>query len=171
MLREASGAIIEFVCKLQYSHFQQFWLPCKSELVFPLAFLVTSYLHKVDTGHLLVSATTILIRCTVESTNTSVRANSTAKLIKLVEYLRPACTDCNWDLADFCVERCSDPITKVANLYLAEPTTGEATNATIQNHSTNADDLFPALLLPLDSLEFPWENAWDTTEGMWPTYL
>ncbi|KAE9972090.1 hypothetical protein BLS_004181 [Venturia inaequalis] len=156
MLRESSSTVINFICERQHSEFQEFWL---------------SY-----TGHLLVSATTILLRCTVESSEASAKNKCATALAQLLVHLQYASAECGWDLADFCIERCGESISKVASFESAV----SKTNVPEQHQflPTGANDVFEGqylqdlqdLLLPVDSLDFPWENSWDTTEGLWSTY-
>lgn len=91
-------------------------------------------------------------------------------LAQLLACLKYASAECGWDLADFCIERCGDSIAKVASL--------ESKNLAPEQQQlqhTDLDDIFDGqdlqdLLLPVDSLDFPWENLWDMTEGLWSTY-
>ncbi|QDS73755.1 hypothetical protein FKW77_005060 [Venturia effusa] len=153
MLRDASRAVVEFICELQHPQLQEFWL---------------SY-----TGHLLVSACTILLRCTVESVDAIVKTECTMMLAQLLDRLKYASTKCGWDLADFCIERCGDSISNIVCFESAH-TKSMATNQP-PTQPTEMDAIVGGhdmqdLLLPVDSLDFPWDNLWDTTEGLWSTY-
>ncbi|KAK5127652.1 hypothetical protein LTR85_006993 [Meristemomyces frigidus] len=121
--------------------------------------------------------------CTIESADLSTKRTCTEKLVKL----RGRLVKAQWDLADFCLERCEEPITKIsAAMGLNAVTSGEAEVRThepaagAENFVTtrNAEDsmMDPAfdvdVFLPADSLDFPWETLWDTfddagTIGVW----
>ncbi|TID24481.1 hypothetical protein E6O75_ATG02846 [Venturia nashicola] len=152
MLREASSTAVAFICELQYSQLQEFWLPY--------------------TGHLLVSATTILLRCTVESTEASVKNKCATKLAQLLDRLQYASVECGWDLADFCIERCGESISKVVSFEstISRTIVPEQRIQLIDTNDVFGENDLQDLLLPVDSLDFPWENVWDTTEGLWSTY-
>lgn len=94
-------------------------------------------------------------------------------LAQLLDRLKYASEECGWDLADFCIERCGDSMSKVACFESANsrPIITEQQ----EPQPTHMDDTFSVqdmqdLLLPVDPLDFPWENLWDTTGGLWSTY-
>lgn len=121
-----------------------------------------------------MSASTILLRCTVESTEPNVQNNCATTLAQLLEWLKFASAECGWDLADFAIERCGESISRVASFVNAVGKTIATEQPQLQ--TADVDDVLDTqdlqdLLLPVDSLDFPWETLWDTTEGLWPTYI
>ena len=59
-----------------------------------------------DTTHLLVLATTMLLRCTTESVEHATRKTCMEYLGKLRTFLLSAKLDDNWELGDFTLDRC-----------------------------------------------------------------
>ncbi|KAM0714007.1 hypothetical protein Q7P37_010971 [Cladosporium fusiforme] len=93
-VREKASNVIDFVTSLSESQLGEFWLPYVS--------------------HLLVSATTILLRCTIESPDPAVRQTCLQRLRSFFAHLLWAKEACSWDLADFTLERCQEPFEKIA---------------------------------------------------------
>ena len=139
-----------------------------------------------DTAHLLVSATTMLLRCTVETPNLEAKQECASKLVKLADRLQTARDHAQWDLADFCLERCRQPIDKVASVVLGTDAAAREVNtsaipaATLTtNNMTGDNDMFagddpvaslPELgdfFFPVDSLDYPWETLWHNFDGPW----
>jgi hypothetical protein len=161
-LREASCEVIDFVVSLNDAQLQEFWLPY--------------------TCYLLVTAATILLRCSVECGDLVIKKSCIAKLVNFRDWLRRASTDCGWDLADFCLERCDEPIQKLANaLQISSQeihtrmkgaetisTRVEEPPYTITDLSMGDSVSLSELYLPVDPLEFSWESLWDTSDGLWP---
>ena len=97
--------------------------------------------------------------------------------MNFIECLEVARDVSKWDLADLCLKRCKDPITKVAmalgnaseNSEL--PRNGEViSDEAVANAgagemmaTSSVDDLF----LSMDSLNYPWETLWDSFEIPW----
>jgi hypothetical protein len=141
----------------------------------------TSYDHKLinaDTSHLIVSATTILLRCAVEVENLSTKHALTTKLVQLHIMLKKAWIELEWDLAKFCLERCGDAIDKLSQ-YLhidGEDKNPRQTQASPTDRGVGiTDDIIhvssliePDFFFPVDSLDYAWENLWCTFEGPWP---
>lgn len=104
----------------------------------------------------------------------SVKNKCAATLAQLLDRLRYyASAECGWDLANFCIERCGESISKVTSFESAAGKNIAPEQQQLQ--PTDVDGIFDGqdlqdLLLPVDSLDFPWENLWDTTEGLWSTY-
>lgn len=145
--------LIKFVTSLKHSHLIEFWLPY--------------------TAHLLVSATIILLRCLLESTDLSTKRTCAISLVRLRNRLRHAKESSEWDLADFCVERCSGPIEKIATAMgvpsaitdeaaAAEVTMSDAT-APLEEVDSFFADLPADLLLPVDSFDYPFDALWDNS--------
>lgn len=157
-VRDAALEVATYVSNMHGNQFREFWLPY--------------------TAHLLVSATTILLRCTIETSDRDVSRRCIAQLVRLRDGLQEASEDYEWDLAEFCLQRCSDAITKVARaptpagrgsqqptdadaLSGAEPTGQDIGDVDVATQSFEPADLF----FPVESLDYPWENLWDTLEG------
>ncbi|KAF1949256.1 C6 transcription factor-like protein [Byssothecium circinans] len=149
-LRASSSAVLEFVLWLEQSQFLDFWFPYAT--------------------HLLVHAVTVSLRCSVENENVEARNASVSQLQRAMEHIRHARDDYDWDIANYCLERCSDSVSKVASLTAAPqaeepPDVYGGTNA---GNDTLDDD--PSLLLSdlLDpnAFDFSWEALWDTPSGM-----
>ncbi|PPJ58228.1 hypothetical protein CBER1_10213 [Cercospora berteroae] len=94
LLRNAALAIVEYTTSLRISQLREFWLPY--------------------TAHLLVSATTILLRCAIDLSSPAESVTIIGKLAKLLDFLRDASRDAQWDLAHFCLEQCAHPIETIA---------------------------------------------------------
>lgn len=152
MLREAASVLTEFVCSLDAVQLGEFWLPY--------------------TAHLLVSATTILLRCLLESTDLAAKKDCAGKLLRLKRRLETARQASEWDLADFCLERCSEPINKIASAMgiltdqpLLHSTTEPAASHDRDAFDTDATftDLPSEFFLPVDSLDYPFDALWDVS--------
>lgn len=123
-------------------------------------------------------ATTILLRCTVEAENPSLKAVSISKLTLLQDWLQRAWNEFGWDLANFCLERCANPITKLSDPF------GRSTNnlshegnltsqvgydkndlpmqtLSFTEDSSNSD---PDCFIPVDFLNYSWEAWWGPFE-------
>ncbi|KAF2813280.1 uncharacterized protein BDZ99DRAFT_382177 [Mytilinidion resinicola] len=155
-LRMSSSAVVEFVLDLKKRHFQDFWLPY--------------------TAHMLVLATMVSLRCTVETKEADVRNASISRLKQLMAYIQHARDDYDWDIADVCLERCSGPIIKMASLTTQEAQTASGSaistsiEAGLEDAQLNALDagsslLFSDLLDPA-AFDFPLEALWDTPSGL-----
>lgn len=121
-----------------------------------------------DTAHLLVSATTTLLRCLVESTDMSIKRDCAAKLVRLQQRLQVARHTFNWDLADFCLERCSEAISRIAVILEApeghpEPERRETDQSELPSFGLGFDTsaLLEDFFLPVDSLDYPFDALWN----------
>ena len=96
------------------------------------------------------------------------------KLVKLIDHL----DHLQWDLAEFCLERCKEPVSQIAaaigidaiQLELAT-TTEKALTGAGNNDLSVEDVLFPSandLFLSVDYLDYSWETIWDSLEGPYP---
>lgn len=79
----------------------------------------------IDTAHLLASSAMILLRCTVETTDTLARETCKQSLESLRKRLRSARDEDDWDLADIFLNQCDEPISRVIG-KLDNPTTSSA---------------------------------------------
>ncbi|KAH6614168.1 fungal-specific transcription factor domain-containing protein [Boeremia exigua] len=156
LLRNAATEVADFMISLTDEQLQEFWMPY--------------------TSYLLVTAATILLRCTIESSDLATKKTCVTKLVAFRDRLRAARDTLQWDLADFCLERCDEPIQKIADAIGPTPShlaTADVTDQTLGSPSTephwtpldlsSTSDLF----LPVDSLDYPWETLWDGIEGPW----
>ena len=144
MLREAVIDLTDYVISLRPSQLEEFWLPW--------------------TAHLLVSATTILLRCLLESPDLSTKRECALKLVSLMIHLQLARNESAWDLADFCLERCSGPINKIAAaMGLSEnPSTPSQPKAPdlvqsqdIFEQDPSASSFVADYFYPVDSFDYP----------------
>jgi hypothetical protein len=161
-LRQASCEVIDFIVSLEDAQLQEFWLPY--------------------TSYLLVTAATILLRCSVECGDLATKRSCITKLLGFRDWLRRASSEYEWDLADFCLERCAEPIQKFADALQLPPqevqtgVAGEevANTRTEETPHTTTDPAIGEpislleLYLPVDPLDFSWESLWDTPDELWP---
>jgi hypothetical protein len=161
-LRETSCGVIDFVTALSDAQLHEFWLPY--------------------TSYLLVTAATILLRCTVECGDIVTKRSCVTKLISFRDRLRRASTESGWDLADFCLERCDEPIQKFADALQcsqqqtqtrtreAEPMLAQAqpVQQDAVEMSMGDSDPLSDLFLSVNSLEYPWGDVWDIFEDTAP---
>jgi hypothetical protein len=156
MLRDAAMDVADFVISLTEAQLQEFWMPY--------------------TSYLLVTSATILLRCVIESSDLAVKRTCVTRLVAFKNRLRTARDTLQWDLADFCLERCDDPIQKLADAmgipanHVPAVTPAEEVIPLFPRDS----DFIPSdpgvtsdLFLPIDSLDYPWETLWDGMEGPW----
>src|ERR1700761_6448659 len=66
---------------------------------------VLTDLTAADTSHILVLATTILLRCIAETTTNNTRRECVKSLSNLMNCLDVGSRDSEWELADLCLER------------------------------------------------------------------
>lgn len=145
------------------------------------AYLKRQELTFLDTSHLLVSATVVVLRCAIEAPRRSQMQIDSQRLFQLQNRLRSAQELYGWDLADSFLERCTISIEQIAKLVnlseadaLVPSTATRDKEAVLPRHSpvldtnqeismTSFDDLF----IPTDSLDYPWEALWSSIEDMW----
>ncbi|KAH7398479.1 fungal-specific transcription factor domain-containing protein [Pyrenochaeta sp. MPI-SDFR-AT-0127] len=165
MMRQSASDIVDFVTSLNEAQIREFWMPY--------------------TSYLLVTAATILLRCTIECSDLQTKIACATKLLEFRVRLQSASEKSGWDLADFCLERCHEPIQKVADaLKISSPNTQrreadpsianavlEATEDASFDAPTSASTTMSDFFLPIDSLDYPWETLWDTNEGPWPIQI
>ena len=162
-LRAASSAVLDFLLSLGELQFQDFWLP-----------YVT---------HLLVHAITVSLRCTVETQDPETRNTSINRLQRVIAHIQFARDNYDWDLAIYCLERCAEPVSRIASLNARDPAPPSETGAEIPSAAPNAnghgtgvevppvptfDDtnfLLSDILDP-NAFDFSWEALWDTPSGM-----
>lgn len=155
-LMHAAVRVVEFVTELEERQLQEFWLPY--------------------TSYLLVTAATILLRCTIEVGNFQIKADCIKSLVAFMNRLQRAKEESGWDLADFCLERCSEPIRKMAAVFsIPTDNRGVQVNETESSewgtapaHSASRDEIDPSefnvFFQPLDLSEYPWDSLWETMQ-------
>ena len=159
---------------------------CKSSgcLVSSPIILLYHLLTLSDTAYLLVSAATILLRCIVESSDVQTKRECIQKLKLFQSRLQAARDTSGWDLADFCLERCSLAIEQIAGalkgpldrldhgpnninqdrtLVVVSPSEQRTTSFQDESASYPLD-----FVLPVDPWDIPWESMWDSNGGMFP---
>ncbi|KAF2848289.1 C6 transcription factor-like protein [Plenodomus tracheiphilus IPT5] len=156
-LRIASSAVLDFILTLGEIQFQDFWLPYAT--------------------HLLVHAITVSLRCTVETQDNEVRNTSVSRLERVIAHIQYARDNYDWDIAIYCLERCADPVSRIASLNAREPpppSETELTSVVANGHGSelqpipNLDDtnfLLSDILDP-NAFDFSWDALWDTPSGM-----
>lgn len=104
----------------------------------------------------------------MESADCAVKRDCAAKLVRLRERLQIARDDSKWDLADFCLERCSESISRIAAALetLENPPEPERHEAEDSEHPSFGLDFDPSalledFLLPVDSLDYPFDVLWN----------
>ncbi|PVH76137.1 hypothetical protein DL98DRAFT_426190 [Cadophora sp. DSE1049] len=164
LLRDSASKLVGFVTDLHENQLQEFWLP--------------------HTAYLLVSAATILLRCIVEPSDLQTKRECILKLKAFQNRLQIARDISGWDLADFCLERCSLPIEQIAGA-LREPldrpdhdsnngtqNRSNAVNTPSDPPATSFQDgsaSYPLdFVLPVDLWDMPWESMWDSNGSMFP---
>ncbi|KAF2704114.1 hypothetical protein K504DRAFT_450869 [Pleomassaria siparia CBS 279.74] len=145
LLREASCEVLDFVTSLSEAQLRDFWMPY--------------------TSYLLVTATTILLSCTIECGAIETKRVCATKLVNFLDRLR--------DVADFCLERCHEPIQRIADALkipsrssqvqtaetdLMSALSGTADQLGPDTTIVNGSAPIPDLFLPIDSLDYPWET-------------
>jgi hypothetical protein len=94
--QRASEEMVHLVQELNHFHLCGFWLPV-------LAFSLTS-------------ATTFLLKASLQSVSeTGIQTPSFRMARDMVDTLRRHRRDCSWDLANHCLETCSDIVEKIGN--------------------------------------------------------
>ncbi|KAF2134463.1 C6 transcription factor-like protein [Dothidotthia symphoricarpi CBS 119687] len=155
-LRIASSSVLDFILSLGEPQFQDFWLPYATQL--------------------LVHAVTVSLRCTVETQDHGIRNTSVLRLEQVMTHIQYARDNFDWDIANYCLERCSDPVSKIVALNARElqPTELEP-SAVIPNRSgmdvqplQSIDDTTFLLsdILDPNAFDFSWDALWDTPSGM-----
>ncbi|OAL44902.1 C6 transcription factor-like protein [Pyrenochaeta sp. DS3sAY3a] len=172
-LRLASTAVLDFILTLGEPQFMDFWLPYAT--------------------HLLVQAITVSLRCTVETQDAEIRNSSIARLERVIAHIQHALANYDWDIAIYCLERCADPVSRIASLNNAreapqqqqqqqqqqQPSSEvEFSGATVQNGAPPASGDVGALpgledatfllsdILDPNVFDFSWDALWDTPSGM-----
>lgn len=152
-LRRAVSNAADYIISLTEDQLQEFWMPY--------------------TSYLLVTTATILLRCTIESNDPRVQRTCAIKLVAFRDCLQTARNTIEWDLADFCLERCDEPIQKVADAIgispdqLTAPPMDRMTAPPSEESPWDPVNFISGsdLFLPIDSLDYPWETLWDGIEG------
>lgn len=99
-LRESSSAVLEFILILQEPQFQDFWLPYAT--------------------YMLIVAVMVSLRCTVECQNVEVRKENFTRLERFITKIQDAHDNYDWDIAEYTLERCSEPVRKISEYATRE---------------------------------------------------
>ncbi|KAL6707867.1 hypothetical protein ACN47E_003767 [Coniothyrium glycines] len=156
-LRTVSSAVLEFMLSLGEAQFQDFWLPYAT--------------------HLLVHAITVSLRCTVETQDAEIRNASVTRLESVIAHFQRARDNYDWDIANYCLERCADPVLRIASLNAREPPPLSESeplgviakgDAVEMQQVPNLDDATFLLsdILDQNAFDFSWDALWDTPSGM-----
>lgn len=106
----------------------------------------------------------------MESVDLDTKRGCAMKLVNLQTHLIAVRNDSQWDLADFCLDRCSEPISKIATaMSITSQSVAGNVPATISRHGVDpaeaADNMMAALpedfFLPMDPLDYPFDALWD----------
>jgi hypothetical protein len=156
-LRIASSEVLDFILTMGETQFLDFWLPYAT--------------------HLLVHAITVSLRCTVETQDPEIRNTSVARLQRVIAHIQHARDNYDWDLANYVLERCADPVSKIASLNArevpqpseTEPTSivanGNGSEVPVMPNFDDASFLLSDILDP-NAFDFSWDALWDTPSGM-----
>ncbi|KAL5114406.1 hypothetical protein ACEQ8H_007717 [Pleosporales sp. CAS-2024a] len=158
-LRLASSSILDFVLSLGESQFQDFWLPYATQI--------------------LVHAITVSLRCTVETKDSLIRGDMVSKLQRVVAHIQFARDNYDWDIAIYALERCAEPVQRIASLNAREAPEMEV--ATVVQNAGGAMEPPPVTTLPANfddttfllsdvldpnAFDFSWDALWDTPSAM-----
>ncbi|CAI6335050.1 unnamed protein product [Periconia digitata] len=129
-LHSAAKGVLEFILRLGQIEFRDFWFPYAT--------------------HLLVQAVTVSLRCTLETESSEARQVSVSMLQRVLDHIRYARDTYDWDIADYCLERCTDSVSKVAAIFQSSHSTASATasSQSQQSHQLSHDHLHHSQLPP-----------------------
>lgn len=176
-MRESASTVLDYATSLDKDQYDDFWLPCMIETRHvDLGYILIC----VDTAHLLVSATTALLRCTVESPSYQEKEESTTKLAEFLKSLRVAHESTEWDLAEMCIEVCGQAIESRINAVsigtedsLSRPHLNRPSAMVYENTSfptipedSSLRNFMEDVSLP-SNLDIPWGDLWDSTNDTW----
>lgn len=148
-MRIASCDVVDFVQHMTHSQLREFWLPY--------------------TLYLLATATTTLLRCTIECVDIETKLSCIRKLVDFQIRLREA-SESGWDLADSCLERCAQPIQEVADALNISTQAASVHKIGVDyteqqfDHGITVDQVFDFDLM-LESDHYSRESLWDDFEG------
>jgi hypothetical protein len=104
----------------------------------------------------------------VESTDISTKRDCATKLVRFQASLQVARDVWKWDLADFCLDRCSESISKIAaaleiDKLGPDPETHEIGQESEPSLGLEFDTsaLLEDFFLPVDSLDYPFDALWN----------
>lgn len=156
-LRIASSAVLEFILSLEESQFCGFWLPYATQI--------------------LVHAITVSLRCTVETQDPEIRNASVLQLERVIAHIQNAHDNYDWDIALYCLERCADPVSRIAALNAREaPQPPKDEQAAMNGNGASLDvsavpnfddtNFLLSDILDPNAFDFSWDALWDTPSGM-----
>ncbi|KAF1916401.1 C6 transcription factor-like protein [Ampelomyces quisqualis] len=169
-LRIASSAVLDYILSLGEPQFQDFWLPYATQIF--------------------VHAITVSLRCTVETEDAEIRNTSVSRLQRVIAHMQFARDNYDWDIAIYALERCAEPVSKIASLNAREAPQvaseidlmnsngnggGSAHGAVAVSGAMEAAALPPTFddttfllsdILDPNAFDFSWDALWDTPSGM-----
>jgi hypothetical protein len=160
-LRIASSAVLDYILSLGEPQFQDFWLPYATQI--------------------LVHAITVSLRCTVETQDSEIRNASVSRLQRVVAHMQHARDNYDWDIAIYVLERCAEPVSRIASLNareLPQPLEAEipiSNGAGVSNGNANEVPTIPNFddttfllsdILDPNAFDFSWDALWDTPSAM-----
>jgi len=108
--RRSAQTLIDVVVSFQPRDWHAFWLPCK------LATLRRNvHLTEPDCAYFFSSATTLMLRCALETESDDIAQSCMAGAKKLITYLRYAKNEADWDLADIPLAQCESMVQRMLN--------------------------------------------------------
>lgn len=117
--RKAACAVIDLVTSLKGDDLDAFWLPCKFSRRYEAPIKRTASLNTEtqDTTYHLNSATTLILRCALEAENPETAQQCVASAKTLIDFLRKAKDESNWDLADTCLNHCEAVVENLSDRH------------------------------------------------------
>jgi hypothetical protein len=70
---------------------------------------------KTDSAYHFTSAATLTLRCALEAHNVDTARECVANAKRLLDFLRDAKDEANWDLADICLAQCETVVEKLCD--------------------------------------------------------
>lgn len=139
----------------------------------------------IDTAQLLVFATTVLLRCSVEACEIYVKQSCADHMQRLMSFLDWAREQCAWDLGDVVLDRCKTSAERIISAFgrksqpASSATFSHSQDVLSQQRPTErpddhltsinaVDTVTPSLdelELPTDLLDMPWETMWLEPDG------
>jgi hypothetical protein len=171
-LQASSSSVLDFVLFLGEAQFHDFWLPF--------------------VAHMLIVSVMVSLRCAVEAQFENIKHDSFTRLQRVMAHIQHAYENYDWDIASYCLERCSDAVTKISSYATREressppPALRPEPAAQISNNNNNNigqvtgditangtmttafdDPAFPLSdFLNPNEFDFSWEALWDTPSGI-----
>lgn len=99
---------MHFITSLQKENFKEFWLPCMPEPVLPQPSnpFMNDNSPFADCAFHLTSTATLLVRCSLETTDDEIARSCLSSVETLCAVLRRVREEEDWDVADMCLDHC-----------------------------------------------------------------